>query len=187
MHHEKEKLSAKPRCKVVCSDCNKTFRGKYEHDEHILIEHEEQRWACKIKNCRKEYRSFSGYLNHKVRVHGFSYHRSKKCNECSMEFSMKTQLLDHLRVHHSAEKLVCDRCGSYFGYQSNFDRHKRTCNATKRISCEICGKGFDSKKYLRQHIQGQHRKPKYCCNMCSLKFPYRSSLVYHCQKCHLKT
>jgi len=169
-----------------CKLCQKCFRGNFELNEHIAIEHNGERWYCNITGCHKEYKSINGYRYHLINCHQLETSSKHNCLSCNKKFLSHEDLINHNRSLHGAPKLACSTCASKFAFKNNLIRHKRKClgNAKKDFSCFICGKTFQKSKYLLEHINGQHKPPKYKCVSCGLKFSYRASLKAHINKNH---
>ena len=170
-----------------CAKCGKYFRGVYELNEHVAIQHNKERWICEEINCSKEYKSKNGYLGHLLKIHNKDIGKHS-CSICSKRFLFKSEVSDHCRQVHNSPMLYCKVCNASFKYQSNLSRHYSSCDrdtiSPRKLKCSICGKRFAKLQYVRDHIKGQHKPPTYKCQFCEKKFKFRSSLAYHKQKAH---
>ena len=50
-----------------------------------------------------------------------------KCHICSLPFSSKGSLYNHVKVNHSHDSFICDQCGKGFPRKDYFQRHVAKC------------------------------------------------------------
>ena len=50
-----------------------------------------------------------------------------KCHHCSLPFSSKKSLYNHIKVNHSHDSFICDQCGKGFPRKDYFQRHVAKC------------------------------------------------------------
>ena len=50
-----------------------------------------------------------------------------KCHHCSLSFSSKGSLYNHIKVNHSHDSFICDQCGKGFPRKDYFQRHVAKC------------------------------------------------------------
>ena len=91
-----------------------------------------------------------------------------RCDDpsCEREFYTKTDLANHKRGAHGADKLKChdSNCSASFGNTSAFYGHMWVKHDIgKGPKCDQCGKKEPNVSYLRNHLRAAHGAPKLLC------------------------
>lgn len=63
----------------------------------------------------------------------------KKCEECDVLFSTKTEYLNHMRIHDLKKAFSCKYCQKHFNKESYLVRHFRKKHENEATLGNICG------------------------------------------------
>jgi len=117
--------------------------------------------------------------------------KRKYCDEpgCDREYYNNTDLANHKRRAHGAEKLKCRDldCPAQFGNSASLSRHMWVKHGIgKGPKCEECGKKESTVQYLRNHQRAAHGAAKLQCKVpgCTKTFIYDTDLCNHMKKKH---
>ena len=113
------------------------------------------------------------------------------CDEpsCEREFYTKSNLANHKRGAHGAERLKCydSNCTASFVTQSAFYGHMWVKHDIgKGPKCDQCGKKATSVQRLEDHQRSAHGAPRLQCKErgCTKAFTYITDLYKHMQRKH---
>ncbi|XP_072179763.1 uncharacterized protein [Diadema setosum] len=112
-----------------------------------------------------------------LKAHKYSFQR-EKCNVC-MNFVLKHNMHDHMRVHTGEKPLQCKVCSRCCSQKSSLKRHMRVHTGEKPFQCEVCSRCFSQKWSLNQHMRLHTGEKPFQCKVCSRCFSHRWSLKRH--------
>ena len=96
---------------------------------------------------------------------------------CSKIFSLKQNLVRHMKVHSDA-KFCCSDCGRKFFDVYSLRSHELVHMDERGFKCKKCGAAFTMRKNLVRH-QKIHSKQKYPCSQCEMVFEHPDYLKQH--------
>lgn len=105
------------------------------------------------------------------------------CLDCGKRFTSNSTLVDHQRIHRGEKPFVCSDCGKSFTKNSNLIDHQRTHTGEKPFPCATCGKSFARSSNLVEHQKIHTGEKSFVCSECGKGFSRSSSLAEH-QKIH---
>ncbi|XP_071980933.1 uncharacterized protein [Engystomops pustulosus] len=101
------------------------------------------------------------------------------CKDCGKCFAMRSNFMEHLKVHAAEKPLSCSECGKRFKRKSDLVRHKKTHTGEKPYLCSECGKRFAIKSNLFAHHRIHTGERPFPCPVCGKCFIQKSDLVVH--------
>lgn len=191
---KQELLHQKSASEYECTKCGGTFLGCDAFRRHICSQTLPAMIGSKYPTAVSPTHQVAGE-EEEIDVTGEDLYT---CNECSMQFSSKSNLLDHQNTHHSnGRQFPCDHCGKIFAKRSYLKKHKNRLllkelpnNAAelveKKFECAQCTETFSTAQDLSQHMRlhAEEQAGEYRCDMCYKSFSKRSLLRHH-QESHV--
>ncbi|XP_051783928.1 zinc finger protein 665-like [Erpetoichthys calabaricus] len=117
------------------------------------------------------------YLNKHMKIH--TGDKPYCCSECGKSFSRRAHLKRHRRIHTGEKPHRCPECGMLFSCRSNLQNHRRRHTGEKPHCCPECGKSFLRRSCLQRHRIIHTGEKPHCCPECGTLFSSRSNLQNH--------
>lgn len=188
-----------------CSMCTKTFRCRYELQQHNDGLHAADKTDRTCPDCGKVFKK-SRYMEiHRQCVHHGA--QSFECKICKRAFSFKRSMERHVKaIHEDIRDFQCDHCDKAFRSRYDMNEHFNNIHSLEKklppsesVTCDICDKLCASRKSLYTHRkiihEGVRWGTKFECKLCKENFTtkYKKSKhwiqVHQCgnvklRKCH---
>ena len=180
----------RPKDRIECDECHKTFGLKKDLVRHIKSIHEKEEYTC--ERCHKTFNS--NLRRHQVTCNGrsaehsilkqprkpvqsqedsaatptpASANRAFECEQCDKSFGLKHNLVTHIKSIHGEESHKCERCPKKFNRIANLRRHESVCKTSQP----------------RKTI---HVDETFVCGQCDKSFELKHNLVKHVKSVHSK-
>lgn len=186
----------------ACEFCSERFQVR----KHLNAHRENHELPCPI--CGKIFRGPA-----RLKRHTDDHGRVLTCTICSMTFSRKHGLEQHMEVvhkndppkpcvycgetlykhsfkihmakHTGAKLYRCEieNCGKEFLHASSYFRHKVSHTGERRYECDVCGKKSLQQGHHIRHIM-LHGEPTHFCEICNKKFHFLQGYKRHMRRKH---
>lgn len=189
--HERNHLTSATR--FQCTKCGRSFMGSEafqqhhcSHKEQTNVENKASKLPAKtsLSTCQ------APGEEEEIDVTGEDLFH---CPVCTMQFSLKSALLEHQNKHHPNEKpFKCKFCGKTFAlrrycrvheqrHHQNLVAQDKTQSSVKKLKCKHCNAEFSAAQDLSLHMRFHAEKDvgEFRCDMCYKSFSRWSLLIQH--------
>ena len=135
--HIKNSHTDVQKSQLLCNVCGSEFTVKSSLKVHMAEQHGIREFDGNILS--KEIKTLS-------------------CTVCEMVFRKTSNLKAHELTHIEHIKFECDQCGKQFTAKTSLNRHKKVhMPAVPKYLCDLCNKSFLSQGSLGRHRNGVHK------------------------------
>uniref|UniRef100_A0A0N5CBJ8 C2H2-type domain-containing protein n=1 Tax=Strongyloides papillosus TaxID=174720 RepID=A0A0N5CBJ8_STREA len=190
----KDDLEETPRNKnyremIKCNSCDKCFKTRKEHRQHIILHHE-RRFEC--ERCTKTFLTqglLDGHINKKhspddgkkIKNVNEKYCKQFQCKICDRSYETYYNYKEHL-AKHDGKIFKCSVCNKLLSGQSALSRHTKI--HSKPHECIICKDRFSSAYDLDCHFSYYHSSIKrFRCQFCNRALYNYSGKLRHERLC----
>eukprot|EP01083_Nonionella_stella_P278730 947923_1 len=106
------------------------------------------------------------------------------CSICFKNFTRKSNLTQHLKIHSNTRDFICPFCSRGFRQKHTMIDHIRTHTGERPFKCSYCPKAFKVKHNLKTHVRLHTGERPYSCAVCVKPFVSKSSLNAHVKSQH---
>lgn len=185
--HRKQHADAKH---YNCSDCEKKFTSKHKFEIHKRENHlpdTDPRRYFPCEQCDVKCKKYKQLNTHR------QLHRGPlTCDCCQIQFTLKSQLLAHLRKHFgykrpepTEKKFKCEFCPMKLSTQKQFNDHENIHTNRRPHQCRVCNKSFAAYSTLKVHVRMHVDEKRFQCSICEKKFICNSEVEHHIRAKHL--
>ncbi|XP_073453545.1 uncharacterized protein [Aquarana catesbeiana] len=103
------------------------------------------------------------------------------CSKCGGQFSSKSNLNLHAKLHIAVKPFCCPECGKGFTRKCALNKHWKYHMGDKPSVCLECGRFFNRQADLTRHMTVHTRRKHYCCSKCGKCFRRKTALLKHRQ------
>ena len=161
---------------AFCEMCGKTFYNYSLLQNHTCTS--SGAFGCNI--CDMSYTSAAGLSRHLVIHKTEDVGAMYKCQWCSEQFELMTELESHVVDRHSfvAAQYHCSKCDKSFISETRLKRHI-SVHTEPAFVCSVCGRKFAVRTTLMMHTLTHSAGGQYQCNHCEKSFHMESTLKLH--------
>lgn len=208
--HMMEKHVKKPTVSnLYCAPCKKTYPFTFilsrhrKHATHVELSKIEERLIhnfeerLKLNSKEKKYDTIivknipqrRNSINNQGKYY-LKYFVNKGslfiCDICKATFTIRKQLIQHLKTHTEIPTHDCPSCPLKFLIKHKYDLHLKTHTVDRKekskYSCKICLSLFSTRKNLMIHINVRHSptdNPNFICGVCGNGHANENELITH--------
>ena len=149
---------------IICNICERKFTRKqnllkHQKKQHNTVENEK----VKCHKCGKQYANESI-----LKTHNYTVHEENKdfiCNMCEKKFTLKHNLLEHLKKEHNTVEKNCQK-------KSKLRRKRKHNSNTEKLSSDADSSKSPSKWFVIE-------KETFTCKMCQNSYHNIKKLIKH--------
>ena len=109
------------------------------------------------------------------------------CSECDKTFSRSTTLTRHIkRIHFRIRPHKCGQCTMCFTIASELKRHMQVHAGERFYKCTECAKSCATASDLKKHLRVHTGERPYSCSECQRTFSRSDSLCRHMRIAHIE-
>lgn len=175
-----------------CRLCQQRFMTQFDLNEHRKARCD----SIKCRECGKPSSAFSSAFEFAAHELEHDGKPPFKCYLCIKQYSIRSELMKHMKFHTGIGLLTCDVCEKKFLSNSKLKKHQqvhqeKTEKDGQRISrektflCHLCGQAFDNDPNLKRHAETHKKVPRceYCNTQCLTKKEFNRHIqVKHSDK-----
>lgn len=155
-----------------CDLCSIEFQSQQSLSAHMAKHAKMRNLSC--SECGKTFKKRS----HLTRHEDIHKRTTMKCDVCHETFRNKRLLICHINRHRGVQPNICKVCSKEFSYRSTLQAHlKLHMGLAKTFLCPTCGKKFDSGNNLKHHIKRHLGEKSFACSYCPKKFVSKGEFV----------
>ncbi|KAJ8664980.1 hypothetical protein QAD02_006642 [Eretmocerus hayati] len=170
-----------PDVPLSCAICEKQFKLQCNLNKHMRTHSDHMAYSCEI--CGRKFKFTSNLNAHMRGVHS-NEKQQNPCWICKKNFSSKSSLKKHIKLHTGEGVSTCSICHKDFSSKQSLLVHMRA-HQNHPYSCTKCRKKFSQKEGLESHNKNECRGlGKFCCSVCGNRYQTKNALKKHSQKKH---